>query len=155
MTMTRTPVILTGFTILVAILLSALFSAASHPEAVNVYAAIDSNIGSGCRDGLYVSLTRGTLLVVVDMGGGQSGGQVIRFFETRFNDLIPADTIYECTAFQACGDYWCRVIHRDGYIKLASVKWIAPMGIFSALTALAAWLRRRGRDELADAVDTP
>jgi len=141
--------ILAGLAILIAILLSA----ASHPEAVNVYAAIDSNIKSGCRDGLYVSLTRGTLLVVVDMGGGQSGGQVIRFFETRFNDLVPVDNIYECTAFQACGDYWCRVIKRDGYIKLVGARWIAPMGIFTALTALCAWLRRRGRGELADAVD--
>ena len=142
--------------LVLAFAVAVLMSAAVHPEAQVVRDAIDNGLKTKpCSTGLYVSPIRGTFLAYTKMANGEYGGQLIRFFEYRHNELIPADKIYECTAFQACGDYWCRVIKRDGFVKLIDAKtgWAFGIGIFTALGALCTWLRSRGRHALADEIE--
>ena len=70
--------------VLILLVLAVLFSAAIHPEASTIINAIDNGLArKPCSTGLYVSPIRGTLLAVTDLGGGQQGGQIIRFFEYR------------------------------------------------------------------------
>lgn len=126
-----------------------------HIEAPQVARKIDQ-MARCANTGLYYSEVRGTLLILVDMGGEQVGGQIIRFTEHRYSELVPTDKIYEATCFTAHRSYWCGVITRDGYITLANAKWMAGVtgtGLFIALGALVAWLLRRGRQELADAIE--
>ena len=142
--------------LVLAFAVAVLMSAAVHPEASVVVNAIDNGLAKRpCSTGLWVSPVRGTLLAYTLLPNGQYGGQIIRFFEYRHNELIPADKIYECTAFQACGDYWCRVIKRDGFVKLIDARtgWAFGIGIFTALGALCEWLRRRNRNALADELE--
>lgn len=144
--------------LVLAFAVAVLMSAAVHPEASVVIDAIDSGLAKRpCSTGLYISPVRGTLLAIADLGNGQQGGQIIRFFEYKYNELRPVGRIYECTAFQACGSYWCRVIKRDGFVKLIDARtgWAFGIGIFTALGALGTWLRFRGRYALADEVDPP
>lgn len=129
-----------------------LMSTGVHPEALDVQDTIDSKFNSDCKPGLYYSPMRGMLLIVADMGSGISGGQIWKFTEQRFGELIPCDKIYESTCFSADQGYWCRVIKRDGYISLGAAKWVVGGGIFIALGALCAILRHLGRDELADGI---
>ena len=138
--------------LVLALAVAVLFSAAVHPEARVVINAIDNGLAKRpCSTGLYVSPIRGTFLAVADLPNGQQGGQIIRFFEYRYNEIVPVDRIYECTAFMACGDYWCRVIKRDGFVKLIDAKtgWAFGIGIFPALALLALWLKKRGRKDMA------
>lgn len=131
-----------------------IMSANLHLEALDVEETIDSRIRDRCAaPGLYYSEPRGTLLVLVQLPNGDTGGQVIRFTEHLRGELVPTDKIYEATCFGACEAYWCRVLQRDGYMPLAAAKYMAPMAIFTYLTALVAWLRARGRGALADAVE--
>lgn len=135
------------------LLLGLWLSASVHPEALDVADVIDSRFGTDCKPGLYYSPMRGMLLIVADLGGGRSGGQIWKFTEQRFGELVPCDTVYESTCFAADAGYWCRVIKRDGYISLGAAKWIVGSGIFLALGVLCSILRKLGRDKLADGIE--
>ena len=128
-------------------------SASAHMEAVDVTETIDSTFDSICKPGLFYSPVRGMLLIVADMGGGRSGGQIWKFTEQRWGELIPCDKIYQSTCFAADQGYWCRVIKRDGYISLGSAKWIVGSGIFAALGLLCTLLKTLGRDRLAKEIE--
>ena len=150
----KTGMAVTGVGLVGLMLCVALLSASLHAEAPAVANLIDTNARDICRSGIYIAPARGTMLIMVKNPlTGQTAGQIIRFFEYYYSELVPADTIYECTAFEACDQYWCRVVKRDGYILLADAKWTMPIGIFTALSALVLWLRSIGRDNVADGIE--
>jgi hypothetical protein len=130
-----------------------MMSAKLHPEALDVRQTIDNNIGRGCKPGLHYSPKKGMLLILAQMAEGKSGGQIWKFTEQRWGELIPSDKIYESTCFAADDGYWSRVLGRDGYLLLSEAKWIVGGGLFIALNVLCAILRQRGRDKLADEIE--
>jgi len=68
----------------------------------------------------YVSLRRGTLLVLCEMDPDLWGGLVWKVIETRHGERVLMDEgdMYECTCFAAERAYWERVIRRDGYVPV-------------------------------------
>jgi len=77
----------------------------------------------------YVSLRRGTLLVLCQTQDGQWGGIVWKVLEFRNENtqLMAQGDMYECTAFVSSRSYWDRVIARDGYVKAGDTQWYGSL----------------------------
>jgi len=81
------------------------------------------------RQEAYVSLQRGTLLVLCKMDANLWGGIVWKVLEYRNGQhmLMDRGQMYECTAFAADRAYWHKVIARDGYVKAHDTQWYNPL----------------------------
>ena len=102
-----------------------------HAEAPVLRRAHESNLCH--KQEAYLSLQRGTLLVLCKMDTDLWGGIVWKVLEVRHGKTVLMDEqdMYECTAFASNRAYWDRVIERDGYVSvwghprwLKSLAWI-------------------------------